>query len=76
MRDDTSNQLIEENGDNMDFDRNQADDIAGDGLDIRPSSSRVKKVLIWNPRRREFEMSEDDKRELREAHIKDPDLWR
>ena len=60
----------------MDFDRNPADDIAGDGLDIRPSSSRVKKVLIWNPRRREFEMSEDDKRELREAHIKDPDLWR
>ena len=68
--------MIEENGDNMDFDRNQGDDMAGDGLDIRPSSSRVKKVLIWNPKRREFEMSEDDKRELSEAHIKDNNLWR
>ena len=47
-----------------------------DDLDIRPSSSRVKKVLIWNAKRHEFEMSEEDKRELREAHIKDPELWR
>ena len=47
-----------------------------DGNDIRPSSSRVKKVLIWNFKRQEFDMSEDDKRELREAHIKDPELWR
>ena len=51
-------------------------DMGGDGLEIRPSSSKVKKVLIWNPKRQEFDMSDEDKRELREAHIKDPDLWR
>ena len=47
-----------------------------DATDIRPSSSRVKKVLIWNTKRQEFDMSEDDKKELREMHIKDAELWR
>ena len=51
------------------------DDIDADGMDQRPSSSRVKKVLIWNSKRSEFEMHEDDKSELRDAHIKDADLW-
>ena len=59
----------------MDFGNGTGEDL-GDGLEIRPSSSRVKKVLIWNPKRQEFDMSEDDKKELREAHIKDPELWR
>ena len=59
----------------MDFSNNAGEDL-GDGLEMRPSSSRVKKVLIWNSKRNEFDMSEDDKRELREAHIKDPQLWR
>ena len=60
----------------MEFGANNADDLGGDGLEIRPSSSRVKKVLIWNVKRQEFDMSEEDKKELREAHIKDPELWR
>ena len=60
----------------MDFGGADGDDMGGDGLEIRPSSSKVKKVLIWNPKRQEFDMSDEDKRELREAHIKDPDLWR
>ena len=60
----------------MDFANSNADDLGADGLEIRPSSSRVKKVLIWNPKRQEFDMSEDDKKELRDAHIKDPALWR
>jgi hypothetical protein len=59
----------------MEFGNGGGEDL-GDGLEIRPSSSRVKKVLIWNPKRQEFDMSEDDKKELREAHIKDPELWR
>ena len=59
----------------MDFSGANGDDL-GDGLEIRPSSSRVKKVLIWNAKRQEFDMSEEDKKELREAHIKDPELWR
>ena len=60
----------------MEFTNSNADEMGGDGLEIRPSSSRVKKVLIWNSKRQEFDMSEEDKRELREQHIKDPNLWR
>ena len=50
----------------------------GDGyndFDIKPNSSRVKKVLIWDKKRREFEMSDADKADLREYHIKDNDQW-
>ena len=57
----------------MDFKNDMGD---ADGVDMRPSSSRVKKVLIWNGKNRMFDMSEEDKRELREAHIKDPERWR
>ena len=60
--------------DHMDFNNNGQDgeDLGGE---MRPSSSRVKKVLIWNSKRHEFEMSEEDKRELRDAHIKDDAHW-
>ena len=50
---------------------------AGDDVaEMRPNSSRVKKVLVWNPKRQEFEMSEDDKRELKEMHIKNENHWK
>ena len=70
-----NNQLTEDVQREMDFGSNN-DDLGGDNLEIRPSSSRVKKVLIWNSKRQEFDMSEEDKKELRDAHIKDPQLWR
>ena len=37
--------------------------------DLRPSSSRVKKVLNWDGNK--FTMDERHKRELRDHHIKD-----
>ena len=69
-----ANQLLEQ--DTMAFQREHQTEVDGDVLEIRPSSSRVKKVLIWNTKRQEFEMSEEDKRELREAHITKPEEWR
>ena len=61
----------------MDFARDHSENQGDvDYPEIRPSSSRVKKVLIWNTGRQQFDMSDEDKRELREAHIKDPELWR
>ena len=36
---------------------------AEDG-EIRPSSSRVKKVLLWNDTTRRFEMTDEDKRDF------------
>ena len=50
-------------------------DLGDDGMENLPSSSRVKKVLIWNSKHREFEMPEEDKKELRESHFDDSDLW-
>ena len=44
-------------------------------FDIKPNSSRVKKVLIWNKKRCEFEMSDQDKKDLQEFHITDQDQW-
>ena len=40
-----------------------------DDDDLRPSSSRVKKVLNWDGNK--FTMDERHKRELRDHHIKD-----
>lgn len=45
-----NNQLTEDVQREMDFGNNN-DDLGGDNLEIRPSSSRVKKVLIWNSKR-------------------------
>lgn len=42
---------------------------------MKPSSSRVKKVLYWNDQRKQFEMDEKHIQELRENHIKDPQHW-
>ena len=70
MQEDHANQLLEQEDD---FKNEMVAD--SDVFDQRPSSSRVKKVLIWNPKRQEFDMSEEDKRELREAHIKSDHLW-
>ena len=74
-------QLLNNQGKDLAFGQND-DQLAGndfgDGyndFDIRPSSSRVKKVLIWNTKRREFDMSEQDKDDLRAYHIKDPGQW-
>ena len=53
-----------------------AENFDGDDQDIRPSSSRVKKMLIWDYKRQEFEMTEEDKAELRDVHIKDLSLWK
>lgn len=50
------------------------EDLQND-LDMRPSSSRVKKVLYWNSKRQEFEMDEKHIQELRDQHINDPSLW-
>ena len=36
---------------------------------MRPSSSRVKKVLYWDSMHREFEMDEKHKKDLRKYHI-------
>ena len=74
MRDDPSQLMSDVRGgdDPMEFNNEAMDDMG----EIRPSSSKVKKVLIWNSKRQEFDMSEDDKRELRDAHIKDLELWR
>ena len=72
LQDDHSSQLIG----GPSGEKFNVENVDGDDLDIRPSSSRVKKVLIWNPKRQEFEMSEEDKAELRDVHIKDPSLWR
>ena len=75
-------QLLNNNGKDMAFGSNEdqfGGNDFGDGyndFDIRPSSSRVKKVLIWNQKRREFDMSEQDKQDLREYHIKDNEQWR
>ena len=74
LRDDPSQLMSDVRGgdDPMEFNNEAMDDMG----EIRPSSSKVKKVLIWNSKRQEFDMSEDDKRELRDAHIKDLELWR
>ena len=32
-------------------------------------------MLIWDKKRREFEMSDADKADLREYHIKDNEQW-
>ena len=74
LRDDAGSQLMSDvrADDPMEFSNENMDDMG----EIRPSSSKVKKVLIWNSKRQEFDMSEDDKRELRDAHIKDLELWR
>ena len=53
-----------------------AENFDGDDQDIRPSSSRVKKMLIWDYKRQEFEMTKEDKAELRDVHIKDLSLWK
>lgn len=44
-----------------------------DDDDLRPSSSRVKKVLNWDGNK--FTMDERHKRELRDHHIKDQAKW-
>ena len=65
------------NGEPAQEEVNMAADF-GEGFndfDIRPSSSRVKKVLMWDVKRREFEMTEQDKRDLRDYHIKDDRQW-
>jgi hypothetical protein len=42
---------------------------------MRPSSSRVKKVLTWNSATQQFEIEDKHKRELREVHITKQDDW-
>jgi hypothetical protein len=42
---------------------------------MRPSSSRVKKVLTWNSATQQFEIEEKHKKELQEEHIKKQDDW-
>ena len=65
IEEESKTQLLN-NNDNSGFDK-QDDPISnndfGDGydFDIRPSSSRVKKVLIWNMKHQEFDMSDQDK---------------
>ena len=52
------------------------DDDLQDELDaMRPNSSRVKKVLNWDPKHREFEMDEKHKKDLQEFHIKNKHHW-
>ena len=43
--------------------------------DLRPSSSRVKKVLLWNSQTSQFEMDPKHMKELEDHHIKGDD-WR
>ena len=52
-----------------------AENFDGDDQDIRPSSSRVKKMIIWDFKRQVFEMTDEDKTELKYVHIKDDSLW-
>ena len=44
-------------------------------IDIRPFSSRVKKVLEWKPKKRIFELEEKHIQELRQHHIKNDAHW-
>jgi hypothetical protein len=44
--------------------------------EMRPSSSRVKKVLFWNSKTMKFEMEEKHINELRRDHIKNDEQWR
>ena len=45
-------------------------------IDMRPSSSRVKKVLNWNKKTSQFELETKHIEELRRDHIKDDNQWR
>ena len=75
IEEESKTQLLNNKGGDMAFGQDDAgNNDFGDGyndFDIKPNSSRVKKVLIWDKKRREFEMSEADKQDLREYHIKD-----
>ena len=51
------------------------DGADGDGLDLKPSSSRVKKVLIWSEKHQEFEMKPEDKEELQKAYFTNNQDW-
>jgi len=48
-------------------DDRESSEIQND-LDMRPSSSRVKKVLNWNSSTQDFEMDEVHRKALREAY--------
>ena len=69
-------QLLTNNNDadnsNMNFANSEMN--VDDG-EIRPSSSRVKKVLMWNAETRHFEMSQEDMDELQNVHINNPAHW-
>ena len=54
----------------VDQDENQNDH------EIKPISSRVKKVLFWNSTIMKFGMPEKDINELRRDHIKNDEQWR
>ena len=53
-----------------------AENLDGDDQDIRPSSSRVKKMIIWDFKRQVFEMTDEDKTELKDVHIKNDSFWK
>ena len=67
----------ERDGGGMNFSENQRSNeriIAGEDDDLRPSSSRVKKVLNWDGMK--FDMDAKHKKELRDHHIKNEHYWK
>ena len=75
--DESENLLIGGDKGGMDFaSKKNASSAAYDDDDLRPSSSRVKKVLNWDPQLGKFHMDQKHMNELREHHIKDPAHWR
>ena len=78
IEEESKQQLINDKGGMAFEQQDEATNDFGDGFndfDIKPNSSRVKKVLIWDKKRREFEMTDADKNDLREYHIREDEQW-